>query len=49
LNAAWTKADAEQRKPQSASAEGWESAKTSFERASHDLKDVWDKIRPDDK
>jgi hypothetical protein len=49
LNAAWTKADAEQRKLQSASAEGWDSAKSSFERASHDLKDVWDKIRPDDK
>ena len=49
LNAAWTKADAEQRKLQSASAEAWESAKTSFEKASNDLKDLWDKIRPEDK
>lgn len=49
LDAAWTKADAEQRKLQSASAEGWERAKISFEEASHDLNEVWDKIRPDDK
>ena len=49
LNTAWTKAAAEQQKLQSASAEGWESAKISFEKASHDLKKVWDKIRPDDK
>jgi hypothetical protein len=49
LNAAWTKAEAEQHKLETASAEGWESAKTSFEKASHNLKEVWDKIRPDDK
>ncbi len=49
LKAAWTKAEAEQRKLETASAEGWESAKISFEKASHDLKEVWDKIRPDDK
>jgi hypothetical protein len=49
LKTAWIKADAEQHKLQSASAEGWVSAKTSFEKASHDLKVVWDKIRPDDK
>jgi hypothetical protein len=48
LKAAWTKADAEH-KLQSASAEGWESARISFEKASYDLKEVWDKIRPDDK
>ena len=49
LKAAWTKAEAEQHKLETASAEGWESAKISFEKASHDLKEVWDKIRPDDK
>ena len=49
LNAAWTKAEAEQHKLEIASKEGWESAKISFEKASHDLKEVWDKIRPDDK
>ena len=47
LKAAWTKAEAEQRKLETASAEGWESAKTSFEKAFHDLKEVWDKIRPE--
>lgn len=46
LKAAWTKVEAEQHKLQSASAEGWESAKISFEKASHDLKQAWDKIRP---
>jgi hypothetical protein len=46
LKAAWTKVEAEQHKLQSASAEGWESAKISFEKASHDLKEAWDKIRP---
>jgi len=49
LNAAWTKAEAEQHKLETASAEGWESAKISFEKASHHLKEVWDKIRPEDK
>lgn len=49
LNAAWIKADAEQHKLQSASAQGWQSAKTSFEKASHDLQVVWDKIQPNDK
>jgi hypothetical protein len=48
LKAAWTKAEAEQHKLQNASAEGWESARISFEKASHDLKEVWDKIRPND-
>ncbi len=46
LKAAWTKVEAEQHKLQTASAEGWESAKISFEKASHDLKEAWDKIRP---
>ena len=49
LKAAWTIAEAAQRKLETASTEGWDSAKTSFEKASHDLKEVWDKIRPDDK
>jgi hypothetical protein len=44
LNAAWTKADAEEHTLEGASAEGWESAKISFETASHDLKELWDKI-----
>jgi hypothetical protein len=49
LNAAWTKADAEERTLEAASAEGWESAKISFEKASHDLKELWDKIGSNDK
>ena len=44
LKAAWTKADTEEHKLETASAEGWESAKTSFEKASHDLEELWDKI-----
>jgi hypothetical protein len=49
LNAAWTKADAEEHTLEAASAEGWESAKISFEKASHDLKELWDKIGSNDK
>jgi hypothetical protein len=49
LNAAWTKADAEERTLEAAGAEGWESAKISFEKASHDLKELWDKIGSNDK
>jgi hypothetical protein len=49
LNTAWTKIEAEEHKLRSASAEDWESAKISFEKASRDLKEVWDKIRPNDK
>jgi hypothetical protein len=49
LNAACTKADAEQHKLQSAGAEGRVSAKISFEKASHYLKEAWDRIGPDDK
>jgi len=39
-----TKADAEEHTLEAASAEGWESAKISFEKASLDLKKLWDKI-----
>jgi len=49
VNATWTKANAEQHKLQSASAEGWVSAKISFEKAAHDLNEAWDRIGPDDK
>jgi hypothetical protein len=45
LNAAWIAADADARKLQTATAEGWEDAKISFEKASRDLADAWDKIR----
>jgi len=49
LKAAWNKADTEEHKLETASTEGWESAKTSFEKASHDLKELWDKIGSNDK
>jgi hypothetical protein len=45
LNKAWTKTEAASRKLQTAGAEGWDSAKASFEKASRELADVWDKIR----
>jgi uncharacterized membrane protein len=45
LNAAWTKTQAEAQKLQTAGAEGWQSAKTSYEKASHDLADAWDRVR----
>jgi hypothetical protein len=49
LNTAWTKAKAASSRLQTVGAEGWESAKTSFEEASRELADAWDKIRPEDK
>lgn len=49
LNKAWTKAEAEADRLQTASAEGWENARTSFEEASRKLSDAWDKARPQDK
>jgi hypothetical protein len=49
LNKAWTKAKAASSRLQTAGAEGWASAKTSFEEASRELADAWDKIRPEDK
>ncbi len=49
LDAAWAKADAASRKLQTAGAEGWDSAKTDFERASHDLAAAWHKNHPDEK
>jgi len=49
LKIAWAKTQVEAEKLQTASADGWESAKISFEKASRELSDAWDKIRPQDK
>lgn len=49
LSRAWTRTEAESRKLQAAGAEGWESAKISFEKASHELAETWHKSHPDDK
>lgn len=49
LNTAWSKAQAEARKLQIAGAADWESAKASYEKASRELADAWDRNRPRDK
>ena len=49
LNKAWTRTEAASRRLQTVSAEGWDSAKTSFEKASHELAEAWHKIHPEDK
>jgi hypothetical protein len=49
LHKAWIKADSASRELQTVSAEGWKSAKTTFETASRKLTHAWDKVRPQDK
>jgi hypothetical protein len=49
LQQAWAKTKTESRKLETASAEGWESAKSSFEKASQNLKDSWHKTHPEEK
>lgn len=49
LNEAWSKTEAASHRLQTASADGWESAKISFEKASQNLADAWHKIHPEDK
>jgi len=48
LREAWAKTQAESRVLESTSADGWQSAKNSFEKASRNLKDAWHKIHPED-
>ncbi len=45
LHAAWTKTQAEAQKLQTATVEGWESAKVSYEKASHELADAWHNVQ----
>jgi len=47
LQTAWEKTEAESRKLETASADGWDNAKSSFEHASQDLKDRWHRIHPE--
>jgi hypothetical protein len=47
LNEAWTKTEAEAHKLQTASAEDWERAKISYEKASQELADAWHRIAAD--
>jgi len=49
LNEAWSKTEAASHRLQTASADGWDSAKISFEKASHNLADAWHKVHPEDK
>jgi hypothetical protein len=46
LKAAWHKTQEESRNLQTASAEGWASAKASYEKSTHELADAWDRNRP---
>ena len=46
LNTAWSKTEAEAHKLQTAGADDWESAKASYERATRELADAWDRNRP---
>jgi len=48
LNRAWSKTQSAARDLRGSSAEGWESAKASFETASHELAETWHKIHPED-
>jgi hypothetical protein len=49
LNTAWAAAESASRALEVASAEGWENAKISYKKASQELADAWDKVRPQDK
>jgi hypothetical protein len=49
LNEVWTRAEAASRKLQAVAADDWESAKASFERASHELTDTWHKTHSEDR
>jgi len=49
LNLAWTKTEAASRRLETAGADGWDSAKMAFEKASNDLADTWHRNVPDSK
>jgi hypothetical protein len=47
LRKAWARAEGESRKLELASADGWDRAMSSFEKASKNLKDAWQRIHPE--
>jgi hypothetical protein len=49
LDEAWTKAEAESRKLQTASSAEWENARISYEKASRELADRWHRVVGPDK
>lgn len=48
LQRAWTNAEAASDRLQAMDAAGWDSAKSSFEKASHQLAESWHRIHPED-
>ncbi len=48
LDQAWARADAASAKVEAAGDKDWDSAKASFEKASHQLAEAWRRINPDD-
>jgi hypothetical protein len=46
LDKAWTKAKVAADGLKTAGADGWQTAKMSFEKAKSDLANTWDKIKP---
>jgi hypothetical protein len=49
LHTAWRKTQAAADRLQGASQDGWDRVKSSFERASRDLKETWNRVHPDAK
>ena len=48
LNEAWTRTEAASRQLQTVGDEGWESAKATYAKASHDLAEAWHRVHPGD-
>jgi hypothetical protein len=49
VNQAWDKVKVASHRLETVGAEGWEEAKTSFEKASHELAAAWHKRHPEEK
>jgi hypothetical protein len=49
LTTAWARTQVSARRLQTATSEGWQSAKASYEKASDELADAWNRMRADDK
>ena len=49
LNKAWAQTQAASQRLQTAGDDGWQDAKTSFEKASQALANAWHKVNPNDK
>lgn len=49
LHRAWTKTQAASHRLETVGADGWDSAKASFETASQELAEAWHKVHPEQK